>query len=82
MRSKIFEDYVPVIIRESAKLAETDVPEFQEVLAKVTRRSLAELLGENPDKAEEEVEGEFASDLDDTIENDDNKSEETLENME
>ncbi|WP_054835136.1 DNA topoisomerase VI subunit B [Methanobrevibacter arboriphilus] len=82
MRSKIFEDYVPVIIRESAKLAETDVPEFQEVLAKVTRRSLAELLGENPDKAEEEVEVEFASDLDDAIENDDNKPEETLENME
>lgn len=59
MRSKIFEDYVPVIIRESAKLAETDVPEFQEVLAKVTRRSLAELLGKNPDEAEEEVEEEF-----------------------
>lgn len=59
LRSKIFEDYVPVIIRESAKLAETDVPEYQEVLAKVTRRSLAELLGENPDDAEEEVEEEF-----------------------
>jgi len=64
LRSKIFEDYVPVIIRESAKLAETEVPEFQEVLAKVTRRSLAELLGENPDEAEEEVEEEFTNDND------------------
>ena len=67
LRSKIFEDYVPVIIRESAKLAETEVPEFQEVLAKVTRRSLAELLGENPDIAEEEVEKEFESNDDSNI---------------
>lgn len=74
MRSKIFEDYVPIIIKESAKLAETEVPEFQEVLAKVTRRSLAELLGENPDKAEEEVEEEFASNIDNAIENDSDKS--------
>jgi len=69
MRSKIFEDYVPVIIRESAKLAETDVPEFQEVLAKVTRRSLAELLGKNPDEAEEEVEEEFKNKNDTVIDN-------------
>jgi len=60
MRSKIFEDYVPVIIRESAKLAETEVPEFKEVLAKVTRRSLAELLGENPDEVEDDMEVEEA----------------------
>jgi DNA topoisomerase-6 subunit B len=52
MRSRIFEDYVPFIIKESATLAETNVPEYQEVLAKVTRRSLAELLGENPNEAE------------------------------
>ncbi|WP_407454714.1 DNA topoisomerase VI subunit B [Methanobrevibacter sp.] len=54
-RSKIFEDYVPVIIEEAAKLGETGVPEYQEVLAKVTKRALAELLGE---KVEEEVEEE------------------------
>ncbi len=53
MRSKIFEDYVPMIIEEAAKLGETAVPEYHEVLAKVTKRALAELLGE---KVEEEVE--------------------------
>jgi len=37
-------------------------------LAKVTRRSLAELLGENPDKAEEEFEDEIGTDLDDAVE--------------
>ncbi|KZX14373.1 DNA topoisomerase VI subunit B [Methanobrevibacter filiformis] len=59
MRSKIFEDYVPIILQEAANLAETGVPEYKEVLAKVTRRALAELLGENPDHAEKEVEEEF-----------------------
>ena len=54
-RSKVFEDYMPVIIEEAAKLGETGVPEYQEVLAKVTKRALAELLGE---KVEEEVEKE------------------------
>ncbi len=39
LRSKIFENLVPVIIRESALLAETDVPEYDTVLAKVTRRA-------------------------------------------
>ena len=39
-------EYVPVIIEEAAKLGETGVPEYQEVLAKVTKRALAELLGE------------------------------------
>lgn len=39
LRSKIFENLVPVIIRESALLAETDVPEYDSVLAKVTRRA-------------------------------------------
>jgi DNA topoisomerase-6 subunit B len=39
LRSKIFESLVPVIIRESAVLAETDVPEYDTVLAKVTRRA-------------------------------------------
>ncbi|MDO5824410.1 DNA topoisomerase VI subunit B [Methanobrevibacter sp.] len=55
-RSKVFEDYMPVIIEEAAKLGETGVPEYQEVLAKVTKRALAELLGENVEEEEEEEE--------------------------
>ena len=55
-RSKIFEDYVPVIIEEAAKLGETGVPEYHEVLAKVTKRALAELLGEKVEDEEEEEE--------------------------
>ena len=55
-RSKIFEDYVPVIIEEAAKLGETGVPEYHEVLAKVTKRALAELLGETVEEEEEEEE--------------------------
>jgi len=39
LRSKIFENLVPVIIREAAVLAEQDVPEYDAVLAKVTRRA-------------------------------------------
>ena len=54
MRSKIFEDYVPVIIEEAANLAETEVPDYKPVLAKVTRRALAELLGEKIEDDEEE----------------------------
>lgn len=48
-RAKIFETYVPLIIEESAKLAETEVPEYKEVLSKVTKKALAELLGESVD---------------------------------
>ena len=55
-RSKVFEDYVPVIIEEAAKLGETEVPEYQEVLAKVTKKALAELLGEKVEEEEEEEE--------------------------
>ena len=55
-RSKVFEDYVPVIIEEAAKLGETGVPEYQEVLAKVTKKALAELLGEKVEEEEEEEE--------------------------
>jgi len=44
LRSKIFESLVPVIIREAALLAETDVPEYDSVLAKVTRRAKFENL--------------------------------------
>ena len=54
MRSKIFEDYVPVIIEEAAALAETGVPDYKPVLAKVTRRALAELMGEKVEEEEEE----------------------------
>ena len=55
-RSKVFEDYVPVIIEEAAKLGETGVTEYQEVLAKVTKKALAELLGEKVEEEEEEEE--------------------------
>jgi DNA topoisomerase-6 subunit B len=55
-RSKVFEEYVPVIIEEAAKLGETGVPEYHEVLAKVTKRALAELLGEKVEDEEEEEE--------------------------
>ena len=58
MRSKVFEDYLPVIIEEAAKLGETAVPEYNHVLAKVTKRALAELLGEKVEEEEEEVEEE------------------------
>lgn len=44
MRSKVFESLVPVIIREAALLAETDMPEYDSVLAKVTRRSKFEKI--------------------------------------
>jgi DNA topoisomerase-6 subunit B len=44
MRSKIFESLVPVVIREAAMLAEKDVPEYDAVLAKVTRRAKFEGL--------------------------------------
>ncbi len=54
MRSKIFEDLVPVIIEEAAVLAETPVPDYKPVLAKVTRRALAELMGEKVEEEEEE----------------------------
>lgn len=38
MRSKIFETYVPVVLREAALLAEEDVPEYDAILDKVTRK--------------------------------------------
>ncbi|SCG84882.1 DNA topoisomerase VI subunit B [Methanobacterium congolense] len=38
MRSKVFEAYVPVVLKEAAILAERDVPEYGDVLAKVTRK--------------------------------------------
>jgi DNA topoisomerase-6 subunit B len=39
LRAKVFENLVPVIIREAAVLAEKDVPEYDAVLAKVTRKA-------------------------------------------
>ena len=53
-RSKVFEEYVPVIIEEAAKLGETGVPEYQDILVKVTKRALAELLGETVEEEDEE----------------------------
>jgi DNA topoisomerase VI subunit B len=47
LRSKVFESLVPIIIREAAVLAEEDVPEYDAVLAKVTRRAKFEGLVED-----------------------------------
>ncbi len=38
MRSKVFESYVPVVLKEAALISGRNVPEYDEVLAKVTRR--------------------------------------------
>jgi DNA topoisomerase-6 subunit B len=54
MRSKIFENLVPVIIREAAVLAETDVPEYDSVLAKVTRRAKFENIPLESEEGEDE----------------------------
>ena len=81
-RSKVFEEYVPVIIEEAAKLGETGVPEYQEVLAKVTKRALAELLGEKVEEEEEVDEfGRTVEQKDSTLDNfiDDRDDEETEE---
>jgi len=45
LRSKIFETYVPVILKEAAILAGKDVPEYDHILSKVTRRP--KIVGEN-----------------------------------
>lgn len=58
MRSKIFEEYIPYIIEEAAKLGETALPpkeDIDTVLSKVTRRSIAELLGEKVEDDDEEI---------------------------
>ncbi|MDO5851983.1 MAG: DNA topoisomerase VI subunit B [Methanobacteriaceae archaeon] len=39
MRSKIFEDLVPVVITQSALLAEKDVPEYDKIMDKVTHKA-------------------------------------------
>ncbi len=53
LRSQIFESLVPVVIREAALLAETDVPEYDAVLAKVTRRAKFEGLQLNSEVEDE-----------------------------
>ena len=58
IRSKVFEDYVPIIIEEAAKLGETSVPpkeNVQDVLSRVTKRSIAELLGEKVEDDDEDI---------------------------
>ena len=52
----VYYTIMPVDIEEAAKLGETGVPEYHEVLAKVTKRALAELLGEKVEEEEEEEE--------------------------
>ena len=47
---------MPVIIEEAAKLGETGVPEYQDILVKVTKRALAELLGEKVEEEDDEEE--------------------------
>lgn len=48
LRAKVFETYVPLILAEAAKLAESDVPEYDVILSKVTRKS--KLAGEINDQ--------------------------------
>ena len=39
MRAKIFEDLVPVVIKQSALLAEKDVPEYNKIMDEVTHKA-------------------------------------------
>ena len=39
MRAKIFEDLVPVVIKQSALLAEKDVPEYDKIMDEVTHKA-------------------------------------------
>ncbi len=39
MRAKVFEDLVPVVIKQSALLAEKDVPEYDKVMDEVTHKA-------------------------------------------
>ena len=39
MRAKIFEDLVPVVIKQSALLAEKDVPEYEKIMDEVTHKA-------------------------------------------
>lgn len=48
LRSKVFETYVPVILKEAALLAGKDVPEYDDILAEVTRKP--KILGETNDE--------------------------------
>ena len=61
-RSKVFEELVPVIIEQSAELGEVEAPNYDKVLEKVTKRSIAELRGEVPEEEEDEFEQESLMD--------------------
>ena len=39
MRAKIFEDLVQVVIKQSALLAEKDVPEYEKIMDEVTHKA-------------------------------------------
>ena len=39
MRAKIFEDLVPVVIKQSALLAEKDIPEYNKIMDEVTHKA-------------------------------------------
>ncbi|MCD7781209.1 MAG: DNA topoisomerase VI subunit B [Methanosphaera sp.] len=39
MRAKVFEDLVPVILKQSAQLAERDIPEYEKVMDEVTHKA-------------------------------------------
>ena len=48
-------EYDKAAFMTAAKLGETNVPEYQDILVKVTKRALAELLGEKVEEEAEEV---------------------------
>jgi len=48
LRSKVFETYVPIILREAAQLADEDVPKYDQILDRVTRRP--KMVGEVNDE--------------------------------
>lgn len=39
MRAKIFEDLVPVVIKQSALLAEKNIPEYDKIMDEVTHKA-------------------------------------------
>jgi len=49
-RARVFETYIPIIMREAAILAEKEKPDYKPLLQKVTRKAKAELLGEPDDE--------------------------------
>ncbi len=50
-RARVFETYIPIIMREAALLAEKEkIPDYKPIVEQVTRRVKAELLGEYNDE--------------------------------